>query len=141
MFRKQRDNGVIEGWHGDGNFARTSIMYALWKTQGCYINNWHKDILFGAEREEDKLNIIFIALDSWTGKLFFDKKRHRLNLNLPIDWTRINQFPEWFTIDPQGYYSVSINESTSKVKGEKLLEGLSLSLKKGEKIVLKIIKD
>ncbi|MBE0655484.1 MAG: hypothetical protein IH594_16905, partial [Bacteroidales bacterium] len=26
--------GVIEGWHGDGNFARTTTMFCLWKTQG-----------------------------------------------------------------------------------------------------------
>jgi len=23
-------DGAIEGWHGDGNFARTGIMYALY---------------------------------------------------------------------------------------------------------------
>jgi hypothetical protein len=35
MWAKQKPDGVIEGWHGDGNFARTSLMYALMKTQGC----------------------------------------------------------------------------------------------------------
>ena len=34
MWAMQRPDGVIEGWHGDGNFARTTIMYCLWKTQG-----------------------------------------------------------------------------------------------------------
>ncbi len=34
IFSKQRDDGIIEGWHGDGNSARTALMYALWKTQG-----------------------------------------------------------------------------------------------------------
>ena len=27
----QKESGIIEGWHGDGNFARTTIMYCLWK--------------------------------------------------------------------------------------------------------------
>jgi len=27
MWGKQKESGIIEGWHGDGNFARTTIMY------------------------------------------------------------------------------------------------------------------
>ena len=36
MWAIQKPDGIIEGWHGDGNFARTSLMYALWKTQGVH---------------------------------------------------------------------------------------------------------
>ena len=28
MWTIQKPDGIIEGWHGDGNFARTAIMYA-----------------------------------------------------------------------------------------------------------------
>src|SRR5690349_978417 len=34
LWAKQQPDGIIEGWHADGNFARTTIMYCLWKSQG-----------------------------------------------------------------------------------------------------------
>ena len=34
---KLENSGIIEGWHGDGNFARTTIMYCLWKTNGVTV--------------------------------------------------------------------------------------------------------
>ncbi len=34
MWAMQQESGIIEGWHGDGNFARTTIMYNLWKSKG-----------------------------------------------------------------------------------------------------------
>ena len=30
----QQDDGTIERWYGDGNWARTLLLYAMWKTQG-----------------------------------------------------------------------------------------------------------
>ena len=34
FWSRQQPDGIIEGWHGDGNFARTTIMYCLWKRRG-----------------------------------------------------------------------------------------------------------
>jgi hypothetical protein len=48
MWDLQQPDGIIEGWYGDGNFARTSIMYCLWKTQGLTIRNWNEDVIYGA---------------------------------------------------------------------------------------------
>ena len=45
MWAKQQPDGVIEGWHGDGNFARTSLMYALWKSQGACVRPWRNDVI------------------------------------------------------------------------------------------------
>lgn len=90
-------NGIIEGWHGDGNYARTSIMYALWKSLGAYVTNWNQGILLaGGEKDEGYIFFLKSELHDWSGNLCFDKPRHKVNLNLPIDWARINQFPEWF---------------------------------------------
>ncbi|MGC9329289.1 MAG: hypothetical protein ACP5I1_16770, partial [Candidatus Hinthialibacter sp.] len=47
LLAKQRPDGIIEGWHGDGNFARTALMYALWKTQGVHILPWRADVAYG----------------------------------------------------------------------------------------------
>lgn len=99
MWAKQQADGVIEGWHGDGNFARTSLMYALWKTQGCRLEPWRPDLRIGAVRDGDQLYLSLAADHPWQGRLLFDAPRHRSRMHLPLDYPRINQFPEWFTVD------------------------------------------
>jgi hypothetical protein len=55
-------------------------------------------------------------------------------MGLPIDWPRINQFPEWYTVEPgEQYtiYNVSSARRTSRT-GEELHDGLEISLEGGE---------
>tara|TARA_B100000575_G_C22997816_1_gene575076 strand:+ start:205 stop:534 length:330 start_codon:yes stop_codon:yes gene_type:complete len=33
MIGMQQSDGIVGGWNGDGNFARTALQYVLWKTQ------------------------------------------------------------------------------------------------------------
>jgi hypothetical protein len=47
--RQWKGSGIIEGWYGDGNFARTCMMYSLWKSQGTYLHPWNRDLKLGAE--------------------------------------------------------------------------------------------
>jgi hypothetical protein len=141
MFAKQKPDGVIEGWYGDGNFARTAVMYALWKTQGTYISDWRDDVLFSAERSGDTVTVMLTSAKSWQGKLYFDKPRHKLNLHLPIDWTRINQFPEWFAPDENDVFSVEIAGQESKqYKGSELHQGILVTLQGGETVLVTVKK-
>lgn len=129
MFAKQQPDGIIEGWHGDGNFARTAIMYALWKTQGVHVEPWRADVRVGAVREGEAVYISVTADKPWSGKLFFDRPRHRDNLKLPLDYPRINQFPEWFTAKRGERYRVQVaGNSAPRVSGSKLISGLPLKL-------------
>jgi hypothetical protein len=98
MWAKQREDGIIEGWHGDGNFARTTLMYNLWKSKGLHVEPWRADLYLGAEQKGDSLLITLRSSEPWKGKLYFDYSRFKENMKLPIDWPRINQFPEWFTV-------------------------------------------
>ena len=125
-----QDQGIIEGWHGDGNFARTTIMYCLWKSQGTSVQPWREDLVMGAHREGKNLYVALRAKGNWEGRLVFDRPRSELYLNMPLDWPRINQFPEWYTIDPGKEYRVSEKKAgLSKVfSGEELTEGLALTL-------------
>ena len=131
MWAKQKDDGVIEGWHGDGNFARTTIMYCLWKTKGLTIRPWREDIVFGAVQEPDALKITLRAEKDWTGKLFFDAPRHKTVMRMPIDWPRINQFPEWFTAHAEKRHDLlDLTANTRKtVMGKQLSEGIAITLK------------
>ncbi len=129
MWAKQQPDGIIESWHGDGNFARTSIMYALWKTQGVHVEPWRADVRVGAVREGEALYVSVTADKPWSGKLFFDRPRHRDNLKLPLDYPRINQFPEWFTANKGERYRVQVaGNSAPRVSGSKLIAGLPIKL-------------
>ncbi|MFT3936702.1 MAG: hypothetical protein QM726_23960 [Chitinophagaceae bacterium] len=130
----QPGTGVIEGWYGDGNFARTSIMYNLWKSKGTYLQPWKPDVELGAEMKGDSLFVSLTSSSSdWSGKLYFDKVRHKAIMKMPIDWPRINQFPEWYTIDPKRKYKL-LNEKGKllrNVTGSDLLNGIEANTQKG----------
>ena len=133
MWSKQHPDGVIEGWHGDGNSALTSLMYALWKTQGVTVQPWRADVRFGAVREGDTVYLSLIADQAWQGKIVFDKQRHKVNMHLPLDYPRINQFPEWFTAQRDATYVIRDILSGQKTawSGKELIAGVPVSLQPG----------
>lgn len=130
MWAIQKPDGVIEGWHGDGNFARTSIMYALWKTQGLTVRPWRKDVRLGAALADGRLHVTLSADAPWSGTLLFDRPRHREYLHLPLDYPRINQFPEWYTVKSTGRYGVQMGESDPVLyDGKALVAGVPVEIK------------
>lgn len=133
MWAKQQEDGVIEGWHGDGNFARTTIMYCLWKTQGVLPRPWRSDIQLGAVEQDSALLISLTVDDAWEGVLRFDTPRHQTIMHLPIDWPRINQFPEWFVAEKGQRYELTNSSSETSViyTGEQLSDGVAVSVGKG----------
>jgi len=138
MWSMQQESGIIEGWHGDGNFARTTIMHNLWKSKGVYAKPWRSDLFLGAEQKGDSLLISIKSEEPWAGKLFFDKARYKENMKLPMDWPRINQFPEWVTIKKDGDYQlVDITDKVVKThKGDELLQGIVLNIEGEKKLIL-----
>ena len=138
----QEDDGTINGNYLDGNFARTTLLYALWKTQGAILRPWRKDVRLGATRRSNEVHLVVRADQAWSGRLHFDQPRHRVHLNLPMDTPRINQFsPEWTTIATGGTYHV-VDVSTGQRtpwRGEDLLHGLPLELAAGEERNLLLI--
>ncbi len=133
MWNIQKPDGIIEGWHGDGNFARTTIMYALWKTKGLTIEPWREDVIFGSVLDAGTLKITLRAKKPWAGSLIFDTPRHQTNMNLPLDWPRINQFPEWFTANAEKRYHLIDLKTGAKttLTGKQLNKGIPIDLKAG----------
>lgn len=134
MWAKQQPDGVIEGWHGDGNFARTTMMYCLWKTAGLTAHPWREDLIFGAVQTKKGLKIALTAAADWQGELVFDSPRHQTNLHLPLDYPRINQFPEWFSVTSDKKYALRnlTKKSTRKLRGVEMHAGVPVDLKAGE---------
>jgi hypothetical protein len=123
FWSRQQPDGIIEGWHGDGNFARTTIMYCLWKSQGISAHPWREDLRVGAVRDGDGVAISVSADKAWSGRLVFDRPRAQENLRLPIDWPRINQFPEWFTVQAERSYDVATCAPATSAASEKGPDG------------------
>lgn len=133
MWGKQKADGVIESGHGDGNFARKTIMYCLWKTLGISVQPWREDVVLGAVGKGGTLHLALKVERDWSGKLMFDTARYKTNMKMPLDWPRINQFPEWFTVKPDAKYA-NRDTSTNNAHfhtGEAMGEGIDVSLKAG----------
>ena len=59
-------------------------------------------------------------------------------MHLPLDWPRINQFPEYFTAEKGNNYTI-INGSVKKElikSGDELREGLDVKIKGGQELKL-----
>ena len=142
LFGMQKNSGIIEGWHGDGNFARTALMYGLWKTQGAHLDPWQPTVEIGAISAKDKRYFVITAEDDWEGQLIFDQKRHKTILNLPVDYPRINQFPEWFTLDDDAIYSIESNQKqlNGRYEGKDLKRGIKISLSAKEQCIIMVKK-
>jgi len=129
----QREEGAIERWYGDGNWSRTMLLYAMMKTQGCYVADWRPGVAVGAVREGDTLRVLVHSPAKWTGRLRFDYARHRRELNYARNYVRLNEWPEWHAVDENTLYTVTDPDTgKSEVRlGSELKEGLRLTLAAG----------
>jgi hypothetical protein len=136
-----RGRGIIEGWHGDGNFARTTIMFNLWKTQGITLTPWHQDLIYGAVNDQEVIKLAIFSENDWEGMLNFDSPRHKDIFQLPMDYPRINQFPEWFTIDKNKNYIITNlrTRDSNEYNGAQLLNGIEIKINNNEKVYLEIM--
>ena len=126
---KQREDGIIEGWHGDGNYVRTALMYALMKTCGTYVTDWRDDVRFGAVADNDTLHVLVAAAGPWQGVIHLDYPRHRVHFGLPMNYPRLNEFPEWYTVEPAGLYQVTVDSQDQQIfLGQELVDGLPVAV-------------
>ena len=115
-------------------------MYSLWKTQGARLSPWKNSLQLGAVTSERESYFVITAQTDWKGKLIFDHISHKPILNLPVDYPRINQFPEWFTVDPLANYLITACKSklSGTCSGTKLLDGIPIKIQDGERFIISI---
>lgn len=136
MWKYQKPDGIIEGWHGDGNFARTTIMYCLWKSQGLLPDNWNEKLSLGATFAEGELKVAVSCENAWTGKIKFDPPRYKDKMHMPVDYPRINQYQQWYTVYSDKTYEVRFVQKGKKktFTGQELINGLPVTVKPGESL-------
>ncbi len=123
MLKMQQPGGHIENWYGEGNFNRTAMLYALMKSQGCRPEVWKPGIRVGAVRDGGRL---LLSLESpGPTRILFDFARHRRVLNFDRNYVRLNEFPEWFTVDENTLYRLR-GAKERILLGSELIAGVTL---------------
>lgn len=129
LYGYQHDDGSVTDENIDGNFVRTVMLYGLSLTKGARLEPWSPRVALGAATEGSCLRVHLHAEDVWRGTLLLDTPRHAQNLALAEDYPRLNQWPEWWTVDPARSYAVSMPDGTLvDLDGARLAAGLPIAL-------------
>jgi len=124
----QQEDGTIERWYGDGNWSRTLLLYAMMKTQGTFLDGWQEGVKLGAVRDGERLLVSLVAPAGWKGRLRFDHARHRRELNFQRNYVRLNEWPEWFTVDENTLYRLRDDAGKEEVRlGSELKQGIEVA--------------
>jgi hypothetical protein len=126
MLGMQKPDGHVEYWYGEGNFNRTAFLWAFMKSQGVRPVHWTPGVGVGAVRDGSRL-LVHLAAPS-PARVQFDFARHRRVLNLDRNYARLNEFPEWYTVDENTLYSVRRPAEAEGLilLGSELIAGISL---------------
>jgi hypothetical protein len=129
LYGYQHDDGSLTDENIDGNFMRTVLIYGLSLTRGARLEPWSPRVALGAAFDGACLRVHVHSEDVWQGVLLFDTPRHRQHVGLALDYPRLNQWPEWWTVEPTRRYAVDLPDGTRiEVDGAPLAAGLPLSL-------------
>ncbi|MGJ5820265.1 hypothetical protein [Paludibaculum fermentans] len=125
MLAMQRPDGHVEDWYGEGNFNRTALLHALMKSKGVRASQWTAGLLVGAA-ESDGVLCLYLSKPA---RVEFDFARHRRVLNFQKNYVRLNEFPEWFTVDENRLYTlVPAGGGAQLVRlGSEMIAGIELS--------------
>ena len=128
MLKMQRADGHIEDWYGEGNFNRTALLYAYMKSQGVRPERWRPGVRVGAVRDGEQLHVHLAAPAAL--RVQFDYARHRRMLNFAKNYVRLNEFPEWYTVDENYLYRLrraDMKDTGQTFLGSELISGVQLS--------------
>jgi hypothetical protein len=99
----------------------------MMKTQGAFLDGWQEGVALGAVREGERLFVSLRAPSGWSGRLRLDHARHRRELNFAKNYVRLNEWPEWFTVDENTLYRVSFGSGRDEIRlGSELKDGIGV---------------
>ena len=135
------ENGELWGTMKlQANGVRTTLIHALMHTRGVLARPWRQGLELGAVMQDDGVAVVVRAKEDYTGHLEFDLPRHRVYMGFQKDWPRMNTLPEWFTVEPDQKYTVSVvgSEESQVYTGRQLHNGLAIDVKGGETLRLTV---
>lgn len=121
MLSMQRADGHVEDWYGEGNFNRTALLWGLMKSQGVRASPWRQGLRLGAVRDGNALRFTV----SGAARIELDYARHRRVHNWQKNYVRLNEFPEWFTVEENQLYTLTKADGAARVvAGFELIGGV-----------------
>ena len=121
----QRADGHIEDWYGEGNFNRTTLLYAYMKSLGVRPARWEPGVKLGAAMDGSR--VVLSLVTPAPRRIQFDFARHKRVMNLEQNFVRLNEFPEWFTVDENTLYRVGRPGAAGEIRlGAELIAGVML---------------
>jgi hypothetical protein len=79
------------------------------------------------------------AETDWNGLLRLDYPRHRDVMHLPLNYPRLNEWPEWFTVEHDRRYLVRIGDTPPVSRlGADLVQGMPMTLRAGETVLVEV---
>ncbi|MFN8526870.1 MAG: hypothetical protein U0821_27515 [Chloroflexota bacterium] len=139
LYGYQQDDGRVTDENIDGNFMRTAMLYGLRMSAGTTLEPWTDDVSVGAVAAGGCLALHLHAGNDWSGRLHFDTRRHNELVGLPVDYPRLNQWPEWFPVTADREYRLARPGSTETVTtGAELAAGLQVHVEAGAPLELTV---
>ncbi|MEM9420092.1 MAG: hypothetical protein AAGA25_13715 [Planctomycetota bacterium] len=139
MYQVQAADGFVARTYLDGNFIRTSLMYADQKQGGWRLEPWDAGTRVGYAKDEStgKAVLVVSTTDGYEGSLVPDTVRHAEFLGLAWNWPRLNSWPEWS--DQDRVISTVLREGAPiRDSSELSLTGYRLELEPGGSMVLEM---
>jgi hypothetical protein len=140
LYGFQAPDGSVVERDLDGNFIRSSLLNSYRLTGGARLAPWSPETLLGGVEEGGGCLVLWAASSQdWTGSLVLDQPRHRDFYNMPYDYARLNEWPEWFTASAGTAYRVTDGQgATTTQDGQALITGVPLTLVAGQPQVIRV---
>jgi len=117
--------------HDDGSTGRCLVTHMMACSQGVRHVPFQEGLRIGAMPFSDGLVLSLESEKPYRGKLRFDWPRCVYPTGT-LDWARLNEMPQWFVVEPDRKYIVTLNgEQESVVLGKELIDGLSIAVEPG----------
>lgn len=128
--QSQEKYGPYTGGHFDGSTGRTLCIHMMLHSQGVRTAPFVEGLRLGGVQKDGKLYLSLsnCRSEAWKGLLRFDWPRNEGKAGI-INWSRINEYPQWFTVRPEKSYQVAIDDQPArKMTGKELMQGLAIDV-------------
>lgn len=117
--------------HDDGSTGRCLCTHMMACSQGVRHAPFQEGLRLGARPCGDGLVLSLESDKPYEGKLRFDWPRGVYPAGT-LDWARLNEMPEWFVVEPDRKYAVTLNGEREQVtRGRALIDGLRVGVEPG----------
>ncbi|MEQ9454149.1 MAG: hypothetical protein RLN76_06095 [Phycisphaeraceae bacterium] len=140
MFDMQAADGFVSQGYLDGNYMRTSLMYAELRSGGWKMQPWEPGTRVGLAEKGGRVVIVVESDGGYEGRLVRGRSSQPISEALPWRWARLNSWPAWNPLDD--VVSVEVIEGdVGGVTVDGLAEGLAISLPAGGRLVLGMVRE